>query len=369
MAKTKILLLLHTLSLSGAPKIALDAIEQMPGQVEVRTLSLEGGPLAERCRELGQLDLLHNPKHNLIQRRWQRTFGRRLLETDLRRWKPDVIYANSIVSLEIVRTMRLPSVPSLLHVHELETAFDYFSELCNAFLKTWPQHYIAVSNPVRELLISRYQIEPRRISIVHEFVRNQDFDAQIEASVEKDSRFTVGGAGTPNWRKGISLWLQTADELRKLVGADKFRFVWVGMKNDFDSMDFRNETRLRGLENTIEFIPATEEPFRYFAKFDVFAMTSWEDPCPVVVLENMMLQKPVLCFAGSGGAPEEVGNSGIVIDCFCPATMARAIASLMIDLDQVKQRGAQARSRVEQRFTASHQVPKILEIIQNLSGQ
>ena len=52
----------------------------------------------------------------------------------------------------------------------------------------------------------------------------------------------------------------------------------------------------------VEFIPPTPKPMEHFAGFDIFAMTSWEDPCPLVVLENMGLAKPVVCFAGGAGS-------------------------------------------------------------------
>lgn len=367
-AVTKVLLLTHTLGLSGAPKIALDAVEQMGDAVEVRTLAIEGGPLEARCRALGALDFLHDPKYNRFPRRFRQPLGRRTLEASLREWKPDVIYANSIGSLDMSRTLRLPAAPALLHVHELGVAFDYYSETITPLVREWPQHYIAVSGPVRDLLTSRFAIDPAKISLVHEFVRDEDFQRPPPAPVRTDTRFVVGGAGTPNWRKGKSLWLETASELRALAGDDTFRFVWVGVRDDPDSIDFRNEVRHRKLEGVVELVPATQEPFPHFAGFDVFAMTSWEDPCPVVVLEAMMLKKPVLCFAGSGGAPEEVGDTGMVVENFSPAAMAQAIARLMAAPEQCRQLGEEARTRIGQQFTASEQAPKILRVLRQLAG-
>ena len=360
---------MHTLNLSGAPKIALDAMEHLGGQVSVRTLSLAGGPLEAQCRQLGPLNLLNDPKRDRLLPQVSRPLTKRVATARLHRWKPDVIYVNSIASLEIARWMRLPDAPVLLHVHELETAFDYFASDCARFVKGWPQHYIAVSEPVRDLLVSRYAVNTRRISLIHEFVRDEDFETSAPVAQTGDGRFVVGGAGTPNWRKGTSLWLQMAAELRNLVGEDKVRFVWVGVRDDADSIDFRNEARRRKIDGLVEFVAVTPEPFRHFAAFDVFAMTSWEDPCPVVVLENMMLRKPVLCFAGSGGAPEEVGDTGVVVDDFSPAAMARSIAHLMESEERRKDLGERARKRVGQSFVASKQAPKILSVIQSLVGE
>ena len=367
MTKIKVLLLTHTLSLSGAPKVALDALEQMGDAVEVRTVAEEGGPLEARCRQLGALDFLSDPRYKRFPRRFRVPYGKRKLEAGLRRWKPDVIYANSLFSLKIVQSLSLPPVPALLHVHELETAFDYFGAAYDPVVAEWPQHYLAVSCPVRDLLLRR-AVDESKISLVHEFVRDDDFHALPPPAAKTDHRFVVGGAGTPNWRKGKSQWLELASELKKIVGEDKIRFVWVGVKQDPDGIDFRNEARLRGLEGIVEFVPVTSEPLKHFVNFDVFAMTSWDDPCPVVVLENMMLKKPVLCFAGSGGAPEQVGDAGVVIEEFSPSAMAHAAARLMPHPEQVTTLGECARNRIGQQFLASQQGPKIFDILQRLAA-
>ena len=124
-----------------------------------------------------------------------------------------------------------------------------------------------------------------------------------------------------------------------------------------------------GLDDMVEFIPPTPKPMEHFAGFDIFAMTSWEDPCPLVVLENMGLAKPVVCFAGGGGAPEVVGDTGVIIPDFDPQAMARAIADLAADPQQRARLGALARQRVLANFTDRVQVPKIRREIRLLVGR
>jgi glycosyltransferase involved in cell wall biosynthesis len=177
-----------------------------------------------------------------------------------------------------------------------------------------------------------------------------------------DDTLVIGGAGIPDWRKGTTLWLQMAAEVRRLVGPST-RFVWVGVPewSDhtwYEGAKFRREAHLMGLDDMVEFIPPTPKPMEHFAGFDIFAMTSWEDPCPLVVLENMGLAKPVVCFAGGGGAPEVVGDTGVIIPDFDPQAMARAIADLAADPQQRARLGALARQRVLANFTDRVQVPK-----------
>lgn len=384
MPKTRVLLLLHELSLTGAPKVILDGFDTMLDQVDVQILPLRRGPLTERCRQIGSLigpskfmnflaqtdpnDYSPGVSRNLW--RFLKTFSRpsiALLERRIASWQPDLIYVNSVAALPALQMVALPKVPVLLHVHELALTIKASSHGCSHLLHQAPARYVAVSEAVRSVLIDDYKIDPGKIKVIHEFVPD-DFGGQVEQTAQDVSSevFTVGGAGQNNWRKGTLLWLQMAQELIRLRGPGRTRFVWVGVSDKEDGWEFRESARKLGLEDQVKFVPVTPEPLPHFAEFDVFAMTSMEDPCPIVVLENMMLQKPVACFAGGGGAPEEVGETGIVIDDFSPQAMARAIAELADQPERRAKMGQAARRRVQERFTASVQVPQLLAEINSL---
>ena len=201
--------------------------------------------------------------------------------------------------------------------------------------------------------------------MVHVFVPERRIDGVSNGGVRRpdDDTLVIGGAGIPGWRKGTTFWLQMAAEVRRLVGPST-RFVWVGVPEWPDhpgtrGPSFGAKSHLMGLDDMVELIPPTPKPLEHFAGFDIFAMTSWEDPCPLVVLENMGLAKPVVCFAGGGGTPEVVGDTGVIIPDFDPRAMARAIADLAADPQQRARLGALARQRMLANFTDRVQVPKI----------
>ncbi|MGO9153978.1 glycosyltransferase family 4 protein [Mycobacterium sp.] len=360
--KTRVILLLHELSRTGAPRVALDALDAMRDEVEVRTIALLDGPLAEDCRAIGPLFIIPEWPPGRI---WQRAYGR--FEKGrwfcgLRRWAPDLIYINSVAALPITQWVPLPDVPTILHVHELHTELMQVMKRCPDAMVSRPTRYLAASEAVLRALVCECGINEDRIAVVHSFVPERRLDGVCSNQVRRpnDGTLVVGGAGLPGWRKGTTLWLQMAAEVRRLVGPSA-RFVWVGVPEwpDMDGARFRREAHLMGLDDMVEFIPSTPKALEYFAGFDIFAMTSWEDPCPLVVLENMGLAKPVVCFAGGGGAPEVVGDTGVVVPEFDPLAMARAIAHLAADPPELARLGTLARQRVLANFTDRVQVPKI----------
>lgn len=359
----RVLLDVHDL-LPGASSVPLDAFEWMKAGIVVHTVALRGGFLENRYRQLGTLDVVPEwelPLHTRIGRQW---FLRRLRRR-VSRFQPHLLYVNSVVSLQPAKVLNFPVAPVLIHVHELESYLEPVLADNTGLFRNWPNRYVAVSEAVRQVLIKRAGIPEAKIGLVHAFIRDEMLSRGIEphgsASGDPAKPFVIGGAGALSWRKGITLWLQMVAAVLRLLPKTSLEFRWVGILDNADGHAALVEARKLGLADIVKFLPFTDRPLDEFRQFDVFAMTSWEDPCPLVVLENMALGKPVLCFEGSGGAPGEIGSSGVIIQLFSPEAMAVAIAELAQDGTRREALGKAARSRVGQMFVASVQAPKLLE--------
>ena len=379
MSKIKVLLLLHDLSPTGAPKLAVTAFERFGDQVELRTISYHGGPLRDRVRRLG-------PVQTLVSYQWpggmpspralllflghrSLSVGKaRVWSREVRRWKPDVVYVNSVAGLLAAKRLRLPPVPVLLHVHELDSFLYPFARDAPKLLLGLPDRYVAVSQAVADALTGRYGVDPNKVVIVPAFVEEFPLPAPFP-SPAGDGRLVVGGAGVVSWVKGVPLWLLMAAEVKKRLGAGRVRFVWVGMVEDEEGWRFREMARKLHLTDDIEWVPFTPHPLEHYAAFDVFALTSWEETASLAMLENMLLQKVVVCFAGAGGPPEFVGAAGVVVPHFSPPDMAEAIVGLAEDPARRTMLGETARQRVLDHFTAAQQAPRLLAEIRRLASQ
>ena len=378
MRKIRVLLLMHELSPTGAPKVALSAFEQFTNDIELRTLSYLGGPLERPFRAIGSVQILVSrgwpgmsaPLGALLSFGWHRVLSQvKALwwAWPLRRWKPDVIYINSVAGLLVARRLRLPSAPVLLHVHELDHVLVAFTQHSPHLLQDLPSRYIAVSESVSEALTDRYRVPIEKVVVIPASVA--DPFALPLPTIRRDARFVVGGAGVINWCKGAQLWLLMASEVKARLGPENVRFVWVGVPDNEEGWQFREMARKLSLTDEIEFVPFTPCPQDYFKQFDVFALTSWEESASLVAMENMLLEKPVVCFAGTGGPCEFVGDAGVVVSEFSPPLMADAIADLASDPARRTAIGKAARCRVLENFTAAHQAPKILKEIRRLASK
>jgi glycosyltransferase involved in cell wall biosynthesis len=358
------------LSRTGAPKVALDALEAMGAEVEPFIVAIEGGALAERGRALGRFRQLTSPE--TMATRWSRLrqSGRwRLWAREIAAWRPDVIYLNSVEALRIVDRLRLPAVPVLLHVHELESYLEWWAQHRPALLRDWPARFIAASEAVRRALRASAGVADERITLMHEFVPDA-YVAQLGQAAPPNGGGTlvVGGAGQTVWRKGTQLWLEMARGLVARLGPSRVRFRWLGVGDGPDDWQFRRMAHHFGLEPLLDLVPITGDPLAIIPSWDVLALTSWEDAFPLVVLESMLARRPVACFAGGGGAPEAVDGTGLVIEGFSAEAMAGAIADLSATPDRLAGLGQAARTRVAERFTASAQVPTLLAELRRVAA-
>jgi len=366
--RLRVLLLLHQLD-PGAPSVPIEAFENLRDRIDVLTIALRDGRLRARCEKLGPLVILPEWRPSLLLR-----IRRRLAVEGLRgtisRFSPDLLYVNSVAALEEAHSLPLPKKPVLLHVHELDSLVEPALRSWPELLLSWPDRYIAVSDCVRQFLVDVCGIPASKVACVHEFVGDQivNLVESIRKEGSSQSKLVIGGAGFPAWRKGISLWLQVAASVKRLLPEGSFECRWVGAVENQHLRLLQLEARKLGVEEVVRFLPSVADPYPHYAAFDVFAMTSWEDPCPLVVLENMALGKVVVCFSGGGGAPEVVGDAGIMIPEFNTEWMAEAIACLAAEPARRSRLGDSARHLVAQRFVSSVQSPKILAEIRRTAG-
>jgi len=380
--KLRVLLVLHELSHSGAPKLVLDLFDDLTDDVDVWCVSVLSGPLAGRCRKLGNLNILPRmPLGGPLAKRLGPVLTDvfvnllRLLVTPLsiriRRWQPDLIYLNSVWSAPVSIILPLPDVPVLMHVHELDIGIRLaVRQYPNEVLRS-PNHYIAVSDAVSQALQAGHGISQNKITTILGAVPDKDVISDvnsIKSTTGNTMPFIVGGCGTSYWRKGVFLWLQVARDVVSRIGAEAVKFIWVGAADADELIMCEESARKLGVENNVQFVATTAEPLTWFRQFDVFAMTSIEDPCPIVVLENMMLGTPVLCFRNGGGTIEEVGDTGVTVDNFSVTEMADHVISLAHDSTRRHQMGLAAIDRVKLSFLVSIQSPKILVVMKGLIG-
>ena len=290
-----------------------------------------------------------------------------------REW--DVVYSNTITNGGILNALGSRTPPAICHVHELDTTIALYGESNLEKVRRHTRRYVACSHVVKNNLVENYGLDERAIDVVHEFIPmpadapDADVESRrrvcAEIGVAPDS-LIVGGAGTTDWRKGSDLFVQLARFVRQQRPDLPVHFLWVGGDGPGSERfaQLQHDVRALGLASTVHFIGQRSNPLDYFRAFDVFALTSREDPFPLVCLEVASLGRPIVCFDGAGGEKEFVEDDcGFVVPYLAIDVMADRLVRLLESDDRRRLFGRQAAAKVRIRHDLAVVAPKLLTII------
>jgi len=391
----KILFISHDANRAGGQIVLLQLLRQLKQQgLPMHLLLCSDGPLEEEFREvvpttrLPRLGDIHfspfltkiarlvgweqRMKHRVLAKRWAQ------FRADMEAQNVGLIFANTIASAAAYRELDFLSAPTVLFAHELEMSIKKFSrpeDMAHLMAKT--QHLIVVSRAVASYFKKTYGYPDAQIStfqiidiplILQKITAAQKTDIRKVLGLPSDA-ILVGGCGHAEWRKGNDIFMMVAQQVIQHFGKRPVYFVWVGMREDSELYEVqRFDAERMGLSERIIHVGLTSEVFQYLSQFDVFTLTSREDPYPLVVLETALAERPIVCFDKSGGAPELIEeDAGFVVPYLDVAAMSQAVITLIENPDLRAKQGKRGKEKVLERHATDASVAKVIETIRRLN--
>ena len=383
--KKKILFIGHSAGLTGAPIVLLNLLKWLKehSKINFEVLLRTGGELQTAYKKLAPTRLYEPSLNNRVLSRLYRRLNQNLKASYLRKGRLHhfnkssigLIFSNTITNGEVLSLLADIGCPVICRVAEL----DYWIQRCGRKnfeqVKRCTTHYIAVSNAVKKNLVQAHGISENKVDVVHGFIPIPKQDSNSFSLRSKNIRrslnipsnaFVVGASGFETWRKGKDLFIQMAYLLSQKLQDFPIYFIWVGGRdNGMDFYGIQHDIRHTGLENRVHFVEEVSNPLDYYAAFDIFAMTSREDPYPIVNLEVAALGKPIVCFENAGGSPEFVeSDAGFIVPYLDIHLMAEKIITLAEDKELRNKLGYRAAQKVQERHDITVAAPKILKIIE-----
>jgi glycosyltransferase involved in cell wall biosynthesis len=304
----KIVLVSHDADFSGAPRIGFDIASALAVDHHMTLISKREGPLIGLAKYANLVD-------SYIVTKTSHVYGSTPFNERVRRairmldeLKPDLVYANSSGACEWCVAARHLGIASVLHTHEMAQGLRGLSAA--DVLKFDIPRYV-------DLLISASQeatddfMNSTCGAVARHFLFGIAIDTQhVKAMADKDvarpknlagrelsrNKPVVAMCGTANARKGVDIFYAVA---RKIPEVD---FLWIGLFNDDAAANgvmaaYKSE-KLDNFFITGE----AANPYAYMGMCDIFALTSVEDPNPLVVAEALALGKRVVSFQNTGGS-------------------------------------------------------------------
>ena len=373
----------HDATRTGAPLMFLYFLRWVRANTDLafEIVLLDGGPLEEDFRALGRVRVLGDLRDRWWSRRLEalrlRRLASRVRGVAARLWcwplrRVPTVYCNSLVGIRVVQVLGGGPRTVISHVHELEGGLGVPAAAADLrLLLDHTDHFVAASELVRDNLIRRHDVAPERVTRHYEFIDVAAFDAQLTGGESPDDiraelgippeAFVVGAVGVTEARKGPDLFLLLATVLRHRDLGRPIHLVWLGGDPDADATRWlRHDIEKAGLSDLVHLVPPRPRPAPWFRLFDVYVLTSREDPFPLVCLESSLLERPVVCFDNTGIA-EFVGDGecGYVVPYLDVEAMADRVVALLDDPDTRGAVGRRAAEKVRAEFDVGAGAPPL----------
>ena len=241
----------------------------------------------------------------------------------------DVIHAHDWLTYAAgIAAKRVSGKPLVVHVHATE--FDRSGENVNQTVYNLERQgmleadrVVTVSNLTRNIVITRYGINPDKVVTVHNAV---DFQSYSEMEVERGVKEkVVTFLGRITYEKGPEYFIEAANKVLKRY--PNVRFVMAG-SGDMMNRSIRRVAKLK-IATKFHFTGFLrgQDVQKMFAHSDVYVMPSVSEPFGISPLEAMRSGVPTIISKQSGVA--EVLKHAIKVDFWDVDALADAIYALL----------------------------------------
>ena len=312
----------HEASLTGAPRIGFDIAAHLSDRHEVTLLAKRGGPLADQPQYrklLGAYQVL-GTSHAICDHTYRQRVDAAVDLLNERR--PDLLYVNSVSAGEWCEAGHRCAVPVVLHTHETRVSLpSLLASVCTPRVLTFTDLLVGASRTaVEDLQAVTSTTAPKWF----EFGICVDVDAVLDGAAQAvpppvnarggalaadSSRAAIAMCGLAQPRKGADIFLAAAQR------APEFDFVWIGPwspQQTYANAATHERFVALGLPN-LYCTGLTDNPYAHLARADVFALTSREDPNPLVVAEALVLGCKTVAFAETGASVELLDRFGYAL--------------------------------------------------------
>lgn len=353
--------------------LMLRSLSQLP-EINLTAIILNEGKLAEQLRKAGlEVTVIDESVHGFFSilkqiREYLKNKNISILHSH--RYKENILGA---------LLKKRGTVQHLVQtVHGLDETFKGTKKL-KAWLYTFLNHHFtkkyfdkvqAVSSDIQNRLTGK--IDAARLLTIHNSVSTADIkvtgsSGQVRAELGiSENQPVIGSAGRMVPVKRYDDFLKAAKII--LDSRPQARFVLAGDGPLLDGL--RALAGKLGIRNEVVFTGFRDDVLDVINTFDIFAVSSLNEGIPMVVLEAMALEKPIVT-TNVGGMPEIISDniSGFLVDQGDIRGLASACIRLLDDSALRRKIGQASRKRVEEEFSSETQRDRLLKLYIDIIGR
>ena len=268
----------------------------------------------------------------------------------LKNLRIDLLYMNNQPSsnLEGIIASKITGIPALQH-SRIETALNSFEIKA---VNLWLKKMICVSEGVKNSFI-RQGVDKSKCVVVYNGIDIETVPKASRQDIRKtwgisDKDILIGTVGSLIKRKRIMDLIEaTAIVAKRSEHPIKCMIIGKGPEKE----NLMTKVKERNLDSRIIFTDFQSDAISYINALDIFVMPSEKEGLPRVILEAMLMGKPVIASDITG--PSELvvdGETGFLVPVGKTEAIAGAILRLIENPASREQMGEKAKERIIKNF-------------------
>lgn len=269
-----------------------------------------------------------------------------LIRSSIRKYNVDIVHSHHrLAEFYTLLSTRFNKVPTVSTAHALISGKKNLSFRSDRL--------IAVSNAVKEMLVSDFKIQEKKINVIRNIPRKFCVPSsavmetfKIKADIAKGD-FVVAGVGRLHPEKGFDVFLSA---MKMLSGEKNIKAILVGKGSEKESL------QQYALKNNINifFVDEISDVELIYTSADLIVIPSRQESAGLVAIEAGFFQKPVIA-SSVGGLNETVTNevTGLTVESENAGALAKAIQKLYTDKQLSQTLGKQLFGYVEKEYSAN----------------
>jgi glycosyltransferase involved in cell wall biosynthesis len=250
----------------------------------------------------------------------------------------------------------------------MKGAMSFFDTLFLPRIKNSSRKIIAVSNFIKNELVSKYNIPKKKIEVIYNSIILKEYKEKSEIFKEKyklGEDKVILSVGRVIKEKGFQYLIKALPIILKKI--KNVKIVIIGPPSQFKNTLVSLAKKI-GVENKIVFCGVVSDEMLKSALYcsDIVAIPSLYEPFGIVALEAMAYSKPIVA-SKVGGLMEIIihNQNGLLVQPENSFQLANAIIRVLEDKNLAKKLGRRARECVK-RYDWNRNIYKILKVYEEI---
>ena len=184
----------------------------------------------------------------------------------------------------------------------------------------------------------------------------------FESNAFFENAFIVGGIGRLSKEKGFNYLIEA---MSPLLNQYDYRLVIIGEGNQKSQLE--RLINQKGLINRVHLYGYRQNAFKYLPLFDVFVLPSLTEGLPIILLEAMQAETPIVA-TRVGGVPRVLGNgqNGMLVEPGNPVALTKAILNLRNNQDVTREKARKAKEVALAKYSSARMAGDYLKVYEGV---